>query len=186
MVSTKRARCPTRTRFLMPSLSTLNDLTKTEFVRVVGPLFEHSPWIAERAWSARPFASADALHAELAATVARATREEQVALIRAHPDLAGKLAIAGELTEHSTAEQKSARLDRLTAEQFAQITRFNERYRERFSFPFVICVRDHTQDSIFSEFARRLAHEPSVEVTAALHEITRIAWHRLQALLSAN
>jgi OHCU decarboxylase len=170
----------------MPSLAMLNDLPKSEFVRIVGPLFEHSPWIAERTWSTRPFTSADALHAALTATVGHATVEEQVALIRAHPDLAGKLAIAGELTEHSTAEQKSARLDRLTAAQFAQITGFNERYRERFSFPFVICVRDHTQESIFSEFDRRLTHERAAEITAALHEITRIAWHRLQALLASN
>jgi OHCU decarboxylase len=167
------------------SLQTLNLLPAPEFVRVVGPLFEHSPWIAERAAPARPFTSAAHLHAALVAVVAAASSDEQIALIRAHPDLAGKLAIAGELTAHSTAEQQSARLDRLSPGQFARITALNDRYRATFGFPFVICVKDHTQDSIMCTFEERVNHTCADEIPAALHQIGRIAWHRLQSLLSS-
>ena len=165
------------------TLETLNVLQKDDFVRIVGPLFEHSPWIAARAWNARPFASSEKLHATLVEVVRTASNEEQVGLIQAHPDLAGKLAIAGQLTEHSTAEQKSARLDRLTPEQFAHITALNDRYRAAFGFPFVICVKDHTQDTIMSAFEERVNHSRAAEIPAALDQIGRIAWHRLQSLL---
>ena len=112
--------------------------------------------------------------------------DEQIGLICAHPDLAGKLAIAGELTDQSASEQKSARLDQLTAEQFSRITALNNRYRERFGFPFVICVRDHSQTEIFDEFERRLRHDRSAEIQAALGQIGRIAWHRLKTLMSLD
>lgn len=166
-------------------LSTLNELAPDAFVRAAGPLFEHSPWIAERAAGGRPFGSVEAMHAGLLAVVAAATVEEQVGLIAAHPDLAGKLAVAGELTEHSTAEQKTARLDRLSAEDFARISGWNEAYRAKFGFPFVICVRDHTQAGIFEAFERRLANSREAEIETALAQIGRIGWHRLQALVGA-
>lgn len=162
---------------------TLNQLPVAEFTRTAGPLFEHSPWIAERAAARRPFASIEVMHRELLAVVAAATTEEQIALIAAHPDLAGRLAVAGELTAHSQAEQRTARLDQLTPEQFIRMTELNDRYRSRFGFPFVICVRDHSQAEIFDEFERRLANDRPAEIAAALAQIGRIAWHRLVALL---
>ena len=165
-------------------LVTLNQLSEPDFVTVVGPLFEHSPWIAARAAGKRPFDSIEELYEQLLAVVGQSTLDEQMGLICAHPDLAGKLAIAGELTGQSASEQKSARLDELTAEQFTRITALNDRYRERFGFPFVICVRDHSQAEIFDEFERRLRHDRSAEIQAALAQIGRIAWHRLNALMS--
>lgn len=165
-------------------LVTLNQLSEPEFVAVIGPLFEHSSWIAARGAGKRPFGSIEELYQRLQAIVAQATLDEQIGLICAHPDLAGKLAIAGELTDQSALEQKSARLDQLTAEQFTRITALNDRYRERFGFPFVICVRDHSQAEIFDEFERRLRNDRSGEILAALAQIGRIAWHRLKALMS--
>jgi len=167
-------------------LTTLNQLPSDEFVRVAGPLFEHSPWIAERAATQRPFESVEKLHASLVAVITEATPDEQVGLIAAHPDLAGKLAVAGRLTADSTAEQKSARLDRLTPEQFDRITALNEAYREKFGFPFVICVLDHQQDEIFDAFETRVAHGREEEIAAALFQIGRIGWHRLQGLLATE
>lgn len=166
-------------------LPTLNRMPVADFVATAGPLYEHSPWIAERAAVARPFASVEAMHAALVAVIAAASVEEQVGLIAAHPDLAGKLAVAGRLTADSTAEQKTARLDRLSPEDFARITALNDAYRARFGFPFVICVRDHTQAGIFEAFEKRVASERAVEIETALAQIARIGWHRLQALVGA-
>ena len=166
------------------NLVTLNQLPLDDFIRAAGPLFEHSPWIGLRAGSRRPFASIANMHAVLVDVVNSATETEKLALIRAHPDLAGKLAIAGDLTVHSQAEQKSAQLDQLTPEQFAAMTALNERYRAKFEFPFVLCVRDHTQAEIFEAFHRRIDHDRSTEINAALTQIGRIAWHRLLALVA--
>lgn len=166
------------------TVASLNTVSQEAFTEMLGGLFEHSPWIAEGAASRRPFADAEALHAAHCAVLDEASVAQKVALIAAHPDLAGKLAIAGELTAFSTAEQQSARLDQLTPEQFAHITALNEQYRSRFGFPFVICVKDHTQESIFKEFERRVHLDRADEIEAALTQIKRIAWHRLQALLA--
>jgi OHCU decarboxylase len=166
-------------------ISTLNALSAAEFVRVAGPLFEHSPWIAERAAAARPFATLDAMHQRLVEVVAAATEAEQVGLIAAHPDLAGKLAVAGKLTAESTAEQKTARLDQLSPADFARITVLNDAYRAKFGFPFVICVRDHTQAGIFEAFEQRVANPREAEIKTALAQIARIAWHRLQTLAAS-
>lgn len=166
-------------------LVTLNQLPIDDFIRAVGPLFEHSPWIALRAASRRPFASISDMHAVLVDVVNAAEESEKLALIRAHPDLAGKLAIAGDLTPNSRAEQESARLDQLTPQQFVLMTALNERYRTKFEFPFVLCVRDHTQAEIFETFQRRIDHDRSTEIAAALTQISRIAWHRLHALTAS-
>ena len=126
------------------TLAIVNDLSRDAFVAALGPLFEGSPWIAAATWPARPFASIDQLHQALCATMYAAPIERQVALIQAHPDLAGKAAIAGELTADSAREQSSAGLSRLAPEQFATFTRLNQAYREKFGFPFVICAREHS------------------------------------------
>jgi OHCU decarboxylase len=166
----------------MPTLITLaaiNTLDRDEFVAALGPLFEGSPWIAAETWPARPFASRDALHQGLCATMYAASSELKLALIRAHPDLAGKAAIAGELTPESASEQSLAGLNRLSPEEFATFTRLNQAYAEQFGFPFVICVREHTKDSILESFRARLQHPREQEIDTALGEIAKIARLRL-------
>jgi len=146
-------------------------------------VFEASPWIAEAAWAARPFGSVDALHAALVRSVEHAPREARIGLIRAHPDLAGRAAIAGELTPESMREQAAAGLDRLTPEQYARLTGLTAAYRERFGFPFVVCAREHTAGSVIAAAARRVAADPAEEERTAVSEIAKIARLRLADLV---
>ncbi|HEX5690075.1 MAG TPA: 2-oxo-4-hydroxy-4-carboxy-5-ureidoimidazoline decarboxylase [Roseiflexaceae bacterium] len=166
----------------MPSPITLaaaNALDRDAFVAHFGPLFEGSPWIAAETWPARPFASVDALHQALCATMYGAPEPRKIALIRAHPDLAGKAAVAGELTAESTREQASAGLNRLSPDEFATFTRLNKAYGDQFGFPFVICVREHTKTSILESFEVRLRNTHEQEIATALGEIAKIARLRL-------
>ncbi len=156
---------------------------REEFVARFGSLFERSPWIAEGAWSARPFGGLDALHAAFVRTVREAPEERRVALIRAHPDLAGKASLAGELTEESANEQASAGLDRLSPEEYERFHRLNAAYREKFDLPYVVCVRDNTKETIFAGAERRLSNTREEEVEAALREISRIGRLRLEDLV---
>ena len=165
-------------------LAELNACDLARFLEVCGPLYEHSPWVAERAFSCRPFATRDALHAALVAAVADATPDEQLALIRAHPDLVGRLAREGRLTAASTAEQAAAGLDALSAEEVAAFERFNRAYRERFGFPFVICARENRTAAILAAFPVRLAHSADEERATALAEIGRIGRLRLYDAVS--
>jgi 2-oxo-4-hydroxy-4-carboxy-5-ureidoimidazoline decarboxylase len=167
----------------MPRLSELNALPPAQFVAVLGGIFERSPWVAQQVLSARPFATAQALHEAMVGAVRQAGREAQLALLRAHPDLAGKEARTGALTQASQAEQKSAALDRLSADEMATIERSNATYRARFGFPFIICVRNHDKAGIFAAFAQRLHNPAEVEFAAALEEVYQIARLRLTALL---
>jgi len=166
------------------TLAEVNLLDRAEFVAKLGSLFEGSPWIADSAWSARPFTDLTQLHQALCATMYAAPPDRQLALIRAHPDLASKAAIAGELTPESTREQSSAGLNRLAPEEFARFTQLNQAYRDRFAFPFIICVREHTKTSILDHFAVRLANTREQEIQTALAEIAKIARLRLVELLS--
>ncbi|HJZ46739.1 MAG TPA: 2-oxo-4-hydroxy-4-carboxy-5-ureidoimidazoline decarboxylase [Roseiflexaceae bacterium] len=168
------------------TLATVNDLSRSDFVAALGPLFEGSPWIAEATWAARPFPTVDTLHQALCATIYSAPVERQIALIQAHPDLAGKAAIAGELTAESTREQSSAGLNRLTPDEYAAFTRLNGAYREKFGFPFVICAREHNKTSILEHFAIRLEHGRSQEIDTALAEIAKIARLRLLDTVEAG
>jgi len=161
----------------------VNQLDRAAFVERFGPLFEHSPWVAEEAWSDRPFADAEELFEALQAAMYAAPRVRQLALIRAHPDLAGKAAIEGTLTDSSKREQAGAGLDRLTPDEYEAFTRTNAAYRARFDFPLVICVREHTKESILRVAAERLDHTPDEEVREALEEIAKIARLRLGELL---
>jgi OHCU decarboxylase len=165
------------------TLDEINALDRDGFVARLGFLFEGSPWVAEEAWPARPFASAGELHRALCATMSAAPVERKLALIRAHPDLAGKAAVAGELTPESTREQSSAGLNRLTPEEFARFSRLNAAYREQFGFPFVICVREHTRASILESFEARLRNDREHEIATALGEIAKIARLRLDDVL---
>jgi OHCU decarboxylase len=163
-------------------MDSINALGRDAFVERFGQVFEDSPWVAAAAWERRPFGDAEELHAAMAAAVKDAPRDRQLELIRAHPDLAGRAAIAGELTEHSREEQSSAGLDRLTPEEHEALTRANAAYRERFGFPFVICVREHTKESILAAAQERLHHEAEREIAVALDEIACIARLRLEAM----
>ena len=160
-------------------LATLNACDLPRFLAVCGPLYEHSPWVAERAFSRRPFDSREALHKALVAAVRAATPDEQTALIRAHPDLVGKLAREGRLTAASTGEQAAAGLDSLSAEEIAAFERYNQAYRDRFGFPFVICARENRKEAILAAFPIRLANSPEQERATALAEIGRIGWLRI-------
>lgn len=167
----------------MPPLLTIdqiNTFDQDQFVSRLGFVFERSPWIAAEAWSARPFAHFVQLHSAMTDVMYRAPLEQQIALIQAHPDLAGKAAIAGDLTPESTQEQASAGLDRLTPDEFAEFNRLNDQYRATFGFPFIICVREHTKHSILENFRTRLSHDRLHEIRTALDEIAKIARLRLR------
>ena len=164
----------------MPKLAELNALEPAEFTRLVGPVFEHSPWIAARTAAQRPFASREALYAALIATVAKASDEEKLSLIRAHPDLIGD----AHLTAASQAEQASAGLLDATAGEAKQFREYNRQYRERFGFPFVICARLHKKEAIASAFPIRLRNTREQEMQAALDEIYKIADLRLCKIIN--
>ncbi|MEM6902681.1 MAG: 2-oxo-4-hydroxy-4-carboxy-5-ureidoimidazoline decarboxylase [Pseudomonadota bacterium] len=153
-----------------------NRMDEAAFVERYGFLFEHSPWVVERAAKQRPF---DDLHAGLMAALYAADELEQLALIRAHPELAGKAAIAGDLTESSTAEQASAGLDQLTAEEYEQFHALNAAYRARFDFPFIICVRLTNKAGILQAMQDRLGNDRAQEITTALEQIGAIVRLRL-------
>lgn len=165
------------------SLSKLNSADPAAFVAALGHLFEHSPWVAERTWGKRPFASAEALHAALCATMRAAPRDQQLALIRAHPDLAGRLAQQKKLTVESTREQASAGLDQLTDAELAAFTRQNDTYKAKFGFPFIICARLNAKAAIIAAMQARVANAADAEFATALGEIEKIAWLRLQDAL---
>ena len=166
------------------TVTEINSLSRDEFVRVIGPLFEQCPWVAESAWRKRPFADREALHAALCETVAGAGAEKQLGLIRAHPDLADRLAPAGTLTAESVGEQASAGLDRLTPEEAELFRKNNAAYREKFDFPFVICARLNRKEAILNGFRTRLANSREQEIQTALREIFKIAELRLNDLIS--
>ncbi len=166
------------------TLAELNSLSRADFTRVVGPVFEHSPWIAEAAWVGRPFGSVAALHAALSAVLRDANEAQKLALIRAHPDLVGRAALAGTLTRESTGEQASAGLNNLSPEEVALFHKNNAAYQARFGFPFVICARLNKKEAILAGFEARLHNSPEQEVTAALAEIFKIAELRLRDLIT--
>jgi len=166
------------------ALETLDAMSEGDFRRSLEAVFERSPWVAERVWSARPFPSVEALHAAMTAVVRRASGDEQLALLRAHPDLAGKAARAGAMTAASVAEQSTAGLDRLSDAEYERFERLNSAYRAKFGFPFIIAVRMHDKSAILAAFERRLGHAPHDEVEAALVQVFAIARLRLDALVT--
>jgi len=161
----------------------VNAMEGDAFLRLFGGVFEHSSWVAERAWAARPYASLGALHAAMVAAVRAATRDEQLALLRAHPELAGREAEAGTMTDDSVSEQKGAGLVNLDMDEKRRIGRLNTQYRSRFGFPFIIAVREHTKAGIFSEFERRLADDAETELAACLAQVFAITRLRLERLI---
>jgi 2-oxo-4-hydroxy-4-carboxy-5-ureidoimidazoline decarboxylase len=163
------------------SLDSLNAASDADFTAALADIYEHSPWVAKAASAGRPFATLPALHDAMMAAVNAAPAETRLALVKAHPDLAGKAARAGALTADSTNEQASIGLDRFSEEEFARFTRLNDAYQKKFGIPFIVCVRRHTKDSILREFERRLDHGAGDEMNTALDEIFRIAALRLDA-----
>ena len=164
------------------SIATLNGLDEKSFVQIVGPIFEHSPWIAEKTFAQKPFANFAALHRALCDTVKNSGEERQLALIREHPDLVGKLALAGQLTCESTREQSSAGLDQLSADEIALFQKQNAAYQNKFGFPFVICARLNKKEAILRGFEVRLQNSREQEIQTALAEIFKIAELRLRDL----
>jgi 2-oxo-4-hydroxy-4-carboxy-5-ureidoimidazoline decarboxylase len=169
----------------MKAFPEFSSYSRDEFVRTVGPVFEHSPWIAEAAWAKRPFASVETLHAALCEIVRSAGEEKQLALISAHPDLVGKLALAGQLTKESTDEQANAGLDQLAAQEVDLFQQNNAAYKKKFGFPFVICARLNKKEAILNGFKVRLQNSREQEIQAALGEIFKIAELRLRDLTQA-
>jgi 2-oxo-4-hydroxy-4-carboxy-5-ureidoimidazoline decarboxylase len=166
--------------FPMLSLAELNALDEPAFTAALGHIFEHSPWVAQRTHAHRPFPDFLTLHTLLCATMRAAPREEQLALIRAHPDLAGRLAQLKELTAVSAREQAAAGLDALNVKELAEFERLNKAYSARFGFPFIVCARLHDRESIMEEMRARVFNTHAEEHSNALAEIEKIAWLRLQ------
>jgi len=165
------------------TLADLNARSKEDFVAALANIFEYSPWIAEQAASARPFAGVTDLFEAMKAAVDRTTPELRLALIKAHPDLADKTQRAAGLTAESNAEQNSVGLDRLSDAEYEAFERVNNAYRSKFGFPYIVCVRRHTRDSILRDFERRLPNDASTEVQSSIQEICRIAALRLDQLV---
>ena len=170
----------------MLKLSDLNVCSKDDFAAALANVFEYSPWIAEQAAVLRPFADVNELFAAMKSVVDRAPEEVLIALIRAHPDLANKTQRAAGLTAESNAEQNSAGLDRLSDAEFLAFERVNNAYRAKFGFPYVVCVRRHTRDSVLRDFERRLPNDAKAETQTSIGEIFRIAALRLDQLVASE
>ncbi len=163
------------------TLDEINAASAADFVAALGAVFEDSPWVAEAAAAARPFTTVAALHAAMLAAVHAAPEAAQLAFLRGHPELGGAAARAGQLGDHSTAEQRALGLESLAEDRAAEIQRLNAAYRERFGFPFIICVGRRTRRSILEQFHRRLGNDTAQERQAALAEIGLITRLRLVA-----
>jgi 2-oxo-4-hydroxy-4-carboxy-5-ureidoimidazoline decarboxylase len=170
-------RCPA-------TIEELPRLDRERFVTLLGGVFEHSPWVAERAYRHGPYGSVDDLHRVMVAVVGAASRAEQLALLRAHPELAGREAREGTLTEASTGEQARAGLSALSPAESRRIATLNTAYRARHGIPFIACVGHYTKAEIFAELERRLANAPEAEIAEALLQVGAIARLRLDAVFS--
>jgi 2-oxo-4-hydroxy-4-carboxy-5-ureidoimidazoline decarboxylase len=165
-------------------LTEANALGEREFVARFGSVFEHSPWVAQRAWNKRPFRSVDALHQAMMQALVQAKKEEQLALLRAHPELAGAEAKEGSLTVDSSSEQGRLGFLQLTQEEFRAMARLNQRYRERHGFPCIVALRMHaTRASVIAEMERRIENDSETELKHALEQIGRITRGRVEKLV---
>lgn len=172
------------------TIDQLNQASTGAAADMLDGLYEHSPWVAAAALAARPFPSVQALADALAQALAQGSAAQQLALIRAHPELAGKAAQAGTLTAESTSEQKLAGLNACTPEELTRIQALNRQYGDKFGFPFIICVRGPTgrglsKQEILSAFTERVTHDAATERAEALRQINRIASLRLQDKFAA-
>jgi 2-oxo-4-hydroxy-4-carboxy-5-ureidoimidazoline decarboxylase len=168
------------------TLKGLNGASRDDFIAALGNVFEYSPWIAEAVAQKRPFATSADLRDAMLDVIAKAATDLRLKLIRGHPDLANKTQRAAGLTDESISEQDGAGLDRLSDREFSMFEQLNGAYKKKFGFPFILCVRRHTRDSILDVFARRLENSPAAEEQAALTEIGRIATLRLAGLVESD
>jgi 2-oxo-4-hydroxy-4-carboxy-5-ureidoimidazoline decarboxylase len=166
-----------------PDMAAINAMDRAVFVEKFGGIFENSPWVAEQAWDKRPFADVDSLHAALVDVAKFASAPRQLALLQAHPDLAGKEAKVGTMTASSVNEQASAGLNALTKDEMTQISVLNAAYRAKFGFPFIIAVRMHSKEGIFFEFRHRLRNDTATEYANDLQNVYAITRLRLAKLL---
>ena len=162
------------------TLGDLNAVDRDRFVRTLGWIFEDSPWVAERAWTHRPFASVAGLHAAMVDVVTSAGRGEQLALLRAHPDLGAR----ARMSDASVGEQAGAGLDRLTQAEFDRLQQLNAAYRDKFGFPFLLAVKGSTKDDVLDALSRRVDADVETEFAEALRQVARIAAFRLQDLVT--
>ncbi|WP_250472179.1 2-oxo-4-hydroxy-4-carboxy-5-ureidoimidazoline decarboxylase [Caballeronia sp. GAFFF1] len=169
---------------MQTTLEKLNSMPADAFVTVLAGIFEHSPWVAEIAAKKRPFSSVDELHATMSQAVEAAGEEKQLALINAHPELAGKAAVRGELTAESTREQSGAGLNLCAQEEFDKLQALNTAYREKFGFPFILAVRGYDRHGIIANFEARVNHDRAQELRTSLDQIYRIARFRLDDLIA--
>jgi len=165
------------------TLAEVNAMNPASFVAALGGVFEHSPWVAEGAVAKRPFASIEALHRAMVEVVAGAGEARQLVLIRAHPELAGKAAVRGELTADSRQEQSGAGLTQCSPKEFARLTELNRAYNAKFGFPFIIAVKGFDRAAIIARFAERIERDRASELAEALAQIARIARMRLEAMV---
>ena len=164
------------------TLDELNASDRVRFVAELGSIFEESPWAAERAWPHRPFASVDALHRAMTAAVSAASHDEQLALLRAHPDLGTR----AQMTRASAVEQAGAGFDRLTPDEFDRLQRLNSAYRDKFGFPFLLAVKGSTKHDVLAALTARLPATPDEEFAEAMRQVFRIAWFRLQDAVTST
>jgi len=165
------------------TLDKVNALDHAAFVSALGGIVEHSPWIAEEAWRMRPFADVAALHGAMMSALSHAPIDTQLAVMRAHPELAGKAAIRGEMTADSKDEQGGAGLTQCSPREFSRLTALNRAYNAKFGFPFIVAVKGMDRASIIEQFAQRLERDRHTEFSEALAQIARIARLRLDALI---
>jgi OHCU decarboxylase len=171
-------------RHLRLSIDEVEAMDADEFVAALGQTVEHSQWVAREAWRRRPFGSTAALELAFEAAVRTAPPERHLELLRAHPELAGREAAAGGLTDSSAREQRAARLDRLAPDELAALNNLNADYRERFGFPFIACVREHSVASLLAWGRARLERDAEAEAATALAEVGKIVALRLRELVS--
>jgi 2-oxo-4-hydroxy-4-carboxy-5-ureidoimidazoline decarboxylase len=166
-------------------MSQVNEMSAEEFVELLGGVYEHSPWIAEAVVDQRPFDDRSALQTAMKAVVDDSTREQKIALLRAHPEFAGKAATTGTLTESSTAEQSRLSLNNLPVDQHQQMQQYNRQFMEKFGFPGIVAVRlNNSVEQIFQQFDRRLQNDFEEEVEQALEQVHAIVGFRIGDLLA--
>jgi len=167
-------------------MATINAMDRAAFVVKFGGIFEKSPWVAEKAWEKRPFASVDDMHAAMVSVAKNAPAAQQLTLLQSHPDLAGKEAQAGTMTASSVSEQASAGLNALSPPELAELSRLNAAYKSKFGFPFIIAVRMHTKEGIFFEFKRRLQNDTQTEFANDLQNVYIITRLRLNKMFEGG
>lgn len=167
-----------------PDMAAINAMDHDVFVQKFGGIFEKSPWVADKAWEKRPFASVDGMHTAMVEVVKYAPLPQQLALLQAHPDLAGKEAQAGAMTASSVSEQASAGLNALSKAEMTQISDYNAAYKAKFGFPFIIAVRMHTKEGIFFDFKRRLLNDTQTEYANDLQNVYAITRLRLEKMFA--